>query len=113
MSWKRVLVSPAAVRMRPQLRRRLSGSTRGADPGREDEPVFLPVVPGVGPFGELLAAVLPKRVDAQLGEWSGSCRALGLGPDKVQCAADPLKRLDYFERARVEVDVASCRRFAV
>jgi len=51
-----------------------------------------------------LAAVFMKRVDAQPGERDGACGALGLGPDKAQCAAYPLKRRDYFERASLKVD---------
>jgi hypothetical protein len=65
----------------------------------------LPVRPGIGPFGELLAAVFTESVDAQRWEWDGTCGAVGLGPDEAQHPTDPLKRLDYFECARFQVDV--------
>jgi hypothetical protein len=58
------------------------GLHQGADPGRKDEPVLLSVRPGVGPLGELLAAVLTKRVDAQPGSGTVRAEPLVLGRTK-------------------------------
>src|ERR1700691_1543435 len=78
---------------------------RSADAGGEDEPVFLPVGPGVGPLAELLTAVLPERTDAERRKRDGARRIISLGPDETQRPADPLQRPRYLECARVEVDV--------
>jgi len=53
-----------------------------ADTGREDKPVLLPVRPGIGPLGELLAPVLTKRVDAQRRERMVRAESAVLGRTK-------------------------------
>ncbi|GLX02988.1 hypothetical protein Misp02_70740 [Microtetraspora sp. NBRC 16547] len=78
---------------------------RCSAPRREDEAVILPVRPPVGPLGELALAVLLERLDAYGRKRDGTLRVFRLGLDELKPTSDPLKGLDDFQRARLQVDV--------